>query len=178
MQNEESSRTNETREILNRISRIRSEKDGKAAIISQKYNKYMIIGIKDKKFALFADEVKEIIGNTPVFYVPFTPPYISGFINRHGEPYTVIDMTVILEGEKLDSSTFLILNRADDQLAILISDVVEIVNLPESELHRITSTIPDEDYFIGTINPTDTEEIFVFDLNTLIKKMEGDISAY
>ena len=178
MQEKETGKPNDTSEILDKISRVRNENSKKSAVVSEKFNKYMIIGIKDKKYALFADEVKEIIGKTPVFYVPFTPPYISGFINRHGEPYTVIDMTIILEGEKLESSTFLILNRNDDQLAILISDVVEIVNLPENELHRITSTIPDEDYFIGTINPSKKEEIFVFDLNTLIKKLEGDISAY
>ncbi|MDC7124255.1 MAG: chemotaxis protein CheW [Spirochaetales bacterium] len=178
MDNDTIKGTEETASIIKNINHIKSGNSEKEKLVSVKYNKFMIIGIKDKKYALFADEVKEIIGNTPIFYVPFTPPYISGFINRHGEPYTVIDITVLLERENLNSTTFLILSKEDDQLALLISDVVEIVNLPENELYRMTSTVAEEDYFIGSINPSGKEEIFVFDLNTLIKKMEGDISAY
>ncbi len=167
----------ESDQILERIkeSRKSTEKDRKTII--ENFIKYMIISIDDKKYALFADEVKEIIGNTSVFYVPFTPPYIRGFINRHGEPYTVLDITAMLEQKKLESSTFLVLNKKNDQLALLISDVLEIVNLPESKLHKITSTVPDDDYFQGSINPHD-EEIFVLNLTSLIAKMEDDIGVY
>jgi len=140
-------------------------------------NKYMIVKIGEKKYALFADEVREIVGDVPIFYVPFVPPYIRGFINRHGEPYTVLDLTVIFERENLDSSTFLILGREDDQLALLISDVLEIKRLPDTDLHRITSVVPEDDYFLGSISLKDKEEIFVLNLDQVMKKLEGDLSG-
>lgn len=139
--------------------------------------KYMIIRIKDKKYAIHADQVREIIGGSALFYVPFTPPYIRGFINRHGEPYTVIDLTVIFERENLESQTYLILNRDDDQLALIISDVLEIVKLPESELHRVTSKVQEDDYFLGSISPQEGEEIFVLDLENVLKKLGDDLDG-
>jgi chemotaxis signal transduction protein len=120
--------------------------------------------------------VREIIGGIPTFYVPFTPPYIRGFINRHGEPYTVIDLTVIFERENLDSNTYLILKRDDDHLSLLISDVLEIVKIPESDLHKITSKAQDDDYFLGSISPQE-EEIFVLNLESVLKKLEADLGA-
>ncbi|MDC7219015.1 MAG: chemotaxis protein CheW [Spirochaetales bacterium] len=163
--------------LLQRIKESRKNPEQGEGVRIEKFIKYMIISIDDKKYALFADEVKEIIGNTPIFYVPFTPPYLRGFINRHGEPYTVLDITAMLENKKLESSTFLVLKKENDQLALLISDVLEIVNLGESKLHKITSTIKDDDFFLGSISPHD-EEIFVLNLASVITRMEEDIDAY
>ncbi|MBN2628178.1 MAG: chemotaxis protein CheW [Spirochaetales bacterium] len=161
------------RKMENRHSGV-SDKDGEVTI---RYDKYMIVSIKEKKYALYAEEVREIIGGIPIFYVPFTPPYVRGFINRHGEPYTVLDLTVLFERENLDSRNFLILKKEDDQLALLISDVVEIINLPESDLHRISSAVKEDDYFIGSISPRDQEEIFVLNLPNVLAKLEADISG-
>jgi len=85
---------------------------------------------------------------------------------------------IMLERENLESSTFLVLSRDNDQLALLISEVIEIVKLPESELHKITSKDPEDDFFIGSISPHGNEEIFVLNLENVLKKLEGDISAY
>jgi len=164
-------------EILKRIENSRSDSQNKDEAITIRLEKYMIIRIKDKKYALHADDVREIIGGIPIFFVPFTPSYIRGFINRHGEPYTVIDLTVLFERENLDSTTYLILKKDDDQLAILISDVLEIVKLPETELHKISSSINEDDYFIGSISPQEQEEIFVLNLQNVLKKLEADLSG-
>jgi chemotaxis signal transduction protein len=163
--------------VLQRIKDSHKKLDKTEGEQVEKSIKYMIVSIDEKKYALFADEVKEIIGNTSVFYVPFTPPYIRGFINRHGEPYTVLDITAMLEKKKLESSTFLVLKRDNDQLALLITDVLEIVNLGESKLFKITSSVPDNDYFLGSISPHE-EEIFVLNLAAIIGKMEDDVDAY
>ncbi len=165
------------KDILKRIEQIHSKTQKKDDSITIRLEKYMIIKIKDKKYALHADDVREITGGIPIFFVPFTPTYIRGFINRHGEPYTVIDLTVLFERESLDSSTYLILKNENDQLALLISDVLEIVKLPETELHKISSTISEDDYFLGSISPQEKEEIFVLNLENVLKKLEADLSG-
>lgn len=168
----------ESSSLLERIERARKSGEDHRDSVSVNINKYMIITINDKKYALFAEEVREIVGNVPIFYIPFTPPYIRGFINRHGEPYTVLDLQVLFQRENLDSSTFLILGREDDQLALLISEVMEIVRLPDSELHRITSVVNDEQYFLGSISPqNDKEEIFVLNLDNILRKLETDLAS-
>ena len=82
-----------------------------------------------------------------------------------------------MKGKNLDSRNFLILKKEDDQLALLISDVVEIINLPESDLHRISSAVKEDDYFIGSISPRDQEDIFVLNLPNVLAKLEADISG-
>ncbi|MBN2656043.1 MAG: chemotaxis protein CheW [Spirochaetales bacterium] len=164
--------------LLDRIEKAKSRDRKEDEALDVVISKYMIITIGTRKYALYAEEVREIVGNVPIFYVPFTPPYIRGFINRHGEPYTVLDLQVVFDRESLDSSTFLILGREDDQLALLISEVIEIVKLPDSELHRITSTVDDEHYFMGSISPQeDGNEIFVLNLDNTLKKLENDLAA-
>ena len=162
--------------LLNKIRESHSKKVLEEEVLIR-INKYMIISINEKKYAIHARDVREIISGIPLFYIPFTPPYIRGFINRHGEPYTVLDLTVIFEREKLDSSTFLVLSREDDQLALLISEVLEIVKLPETELHKITSTQDGEDYFLGSISPEEKEEIFVLNLEQVLTKLEADLGG-
>ena len=164
-------------DLLKKIEKSHDDAYKKEEAVKIRLVKYMLISINGKKYAIHADDVREIIGGIPIFFVPFTPPYIRGFINRHGEPYTVIDLTVIFEQETLDSATYLILKRDDDQIALLISDVLEIVKLPESDFHRITSKIQEDDYFTGSISPQGNEEIFVLNLENILKKLEADIGG-
>ncbi len=165
------------KDLLKKIEQSHDDAFNKEDKVTVRLVKYMIISINDKKYAIHADDVREIIGGIPIFYVPFTPPYIRGFINRHGEPYTVIDLTVIFERETLDSTTYLILKRDDDQLSLLISDVLEIAKLPESDLHKITSKTQEDDYFLGSISPQNNEEIFVLNLENVLKKLEADLGG-
>lgn len=176
--NEKSIKNETSTELLEKIKSIKKNTENNIKSEITSIIKYMIIGINGKKYALLAEEVREIIGNSPVFYVPFTPPYVRGFINRHGEPYTVIDLTLLLERENKESSNFLILNRENDQIALLISEVIEIAKLPEEELHKITSKGSGDDFFLGSISPQNKEEIFILNLESILKKLEGDISAY
>ena len=164
-------------ELLKKIEKSHVDSSGKEDAVAVRLVKYMVISINRKKYAIHADDVREIIGGIPVFYVPFTPPYIRGFINRHGEPYTVIDLTVIFERETLDSATYLILKRDDDQLALMISDVLEIVKLPDTEVHRITSKVQEDDYFTGSISAEDRGEIFILNLENILKKLEADLGG-
>jgi len=164
--------------LLYKLKQAKHKDHSKEEEVTIQYNKYMIVTIRNRKYALYADEVREIVGNVSIFYVPFTPAYIRGFINRHGEPFTVLDLLVLFERENLESSTFLILGREDDQLALLISEVTEIVKLPETELHKITSAVSEEDFFLGSISPQkDDEEIFVLNLDNILRKLEADLGS-
>lgn len=165
--------------LLQKIEQAKKNDDTRQEnAITINLNKYMIVTVKEKKYALFAEEVREIVSHVPIFYVPFIPPYVRGVINRHGEPYTVLDLQVLFERENLESSTFLILGRENDQLALLISEVTEIVKLPETELHRITSDVNDEHYFLGAISSQNNkDEIFVLNLDNILRKLETDLGA-
>ncbi len=164
------------KELIERIQSLH-EKGKKEAVAKDERNvKFLVFGIKDKRYALYAEEVREIVLDVPLFYVPFVPPYVRGFINRHGEPYTAIDPNVLFEKEKIDSSTFLILNIKDDRLACMISDIHEIAKVPEKNIHLIASGEEAEGFFAGSI-ALEGKEIFILNLQNIRKKLENDFDA-
>ncbi|MDA3951307.1 MAG: chemotaxis protein CheW [Spirochaeta sp.] len=136
--------------------------------------KFLVFSVADGLFALGADDVREISSSNEIYYVPFVPPYIRGYANRHGQPYTVFDLNMLFENTPLESETLLILKSETDQVAVLISDVKEIVAVAEREIFRITSDDESSRYYNGALNLEDTE-VFVLKVDTLIERLERDL---
>lgn len=131
---------------------------------------FLIFTIGEDRYALPAGQVREIISESELYYIPFVPSYVRGLINRHGEPYTVIDCKVILEHEALQADKYLILKMENDQMALLISDVLEIVQVPESDIF----SLPAHDAFTGSLKIGATE-IFIIDLQSIVKRLSNDL---
>jgi purine-binding chemotaxis protein CheW len=145
--------------------------------VQEKVRKLIVFRVNEKLYALYADMIREIVIDVPLFYVPFVPPYIRGFINRHGEPYTVFDLNMLFEQKKLDTSTFFILNIEGDQAAFMLTDVVEIQKTPESAIHKVTLRDEDEDFFMSSVSSPDGEEIFILNTEAILKRLERDLAV-
>ena len=96
----------DTKELLNGISEAGKSEKMNNSEVNESISKLIVFRINKKAYALYASMIREIVLDVPLFYVPFVPSYIRGFINRHGEPYTVFDLNMLFEQNKLDSSTF------------------------------------------------------------------------
>lgn len=136
--------------------------------------KFLVFSVGDALYAFGADDVREISSSNEIYYVPFVPPYICGYANRHGQPYTVFDLNMLFENTPLESDTLLILKSETDQVAVLISDVQEIVAVPESEIFRITSSDESSRYYSGALD-LENAEVFVLKVETLIERLERDL---
>lgn len=159
------------------IKKINEEGKGKGKeIVQEKMVKFLVFRIGEKQYTLHADQVREIVMDVPRFFVPFVPPYVRGFINRHGEPYTVFDLQVLFERKELDGDTYLIINTDEDQLSFLITDIVEICKIPESGIHSITSADEYEGFFYGSITSRGIET-FILNLGNIIGKLENDLEG-
>jgi chemotaxis signal transduction protein len=136
--------------------------------------KYVVFLIENTYYAIIADQVREISFDNELYYVPFMPPYIRGYANRHGQPFTVYDVRMLFEQTPLESSTLLILKIPGDQLALLITDIDEIIKLPSSESHPLASSDDSARYFSHSIT-VKNREIFVLNVGTLLERLERDI---
>lgn len=160
--------------LLEKLEKKREAESAEERVLEEKTEKLIVFQVGEKRYALYADDIREIILDFPLFYVPFVPPYVRGFINRHGEPHTVLDLSVLFEQIKLDSSTFLVLNRENDQLAFVISEILEIAKLTAQEIHLITEDTGEEGYFLGSISSHE-QEIFIVDLQKVLDRLERDL---
>ncbi len=142
---------------------------------AEKWTKFLIVEIGKERYGFYADQIKEIVTDQPIYYVPFVPPYIKGFINRHGEPYTAFDLSLLFEKQGLDSRLFLVSRHGGDQLAFQISDVTEILKVSEGELHSLSSMDDGESYFSGVLSREGAEDIFVLNIDSVVARLERDL---
>ncbi len=138
--------------------------------------KCLIVRIADQHYAFHAEHIREVVMDAPLYYVPFTPPYIRGFINRHGRPHTVFDLNALLKNEKLTSGAFLIAGRAFDQTAFMISDVTEILNVTEAEIQPITAMDENDNYYSAALTFQD-EHVFILNVQNILMKLSHDLET-
>ena len=162
----------DNQELLERLHETHTE--DAQQVEPEEIRKYVVFYVGDAVFALPAADVREITFDTVVYYVPFLPPYIPGFANRHGQPHTVFDIRLLFKSEKLESGALLVLNIPQDQACLMISDVDEIIKVPLSDVHTITSEDENSRFFMESFSQ-DGSEIFVLNAVRLLERLERDL---
>ncbi len=137
--------------------------------------RYLVFRIQDQSYALPAEEVQEISANHDIFYVPFVPPYIRGYANRHGRPFTVFDLLMLFESTPLKADHLLILKDKEDQAALMITEVEEILRVTPSQIYRLSAEDEVSRYFSGSIKQEDRDSIFILDKNNIMERLERDV---
>ena len=160
------------RQLLEKINEADMQEESISA--QEDLVKFVVFEIDNIQFALPGDVVQEIILDREIYYLPFTPPYIRGLINRHGEPYTVIDVKILFKKEKLEASKFIIIRDKVDKLSLLITEITKIINVHKNEIKNITSKNENRDYFTSSVT-IEESEILVIDISRIMKKISNDI---
>lgn len=136
--------------------------------------KYIIFTLGESLYAIQAELTKEIVTNLPCFEIPFSPNWVRGVLNRHGEPYIILDIQTLLGGEKVEAKNYILLNIKNDNIAILINTINELQKVQDNQIHPITSLDVNEDYYLGAIKINDNE-VFVLNIAKVLKKLAYDI---
>ncbi len=95
---------------------------------------YLIFSIHSRRYALKSSLIQEIMYNSKIHVIPFTPDYIEGLLNCRGTPYTVVNVLKLdnEEDSEIKEKVFLIFKREDDQFCIHISNI-EVFFEPDQE---------------------------------------------
>lgn len=158
-------------EIENNLSDVKED-----SVVEDKV-KLVVFYIENTLYALHGSLVQEVVLDYPIYYLPFVPDYFRGLINRHGEPYSIIDLKILFNNEELDGKTFLILRNKIDRISFIISSIYKIVNIDKKEIHNLTTTGNESDFFESTVT-IDNNEIFIINIKTIIEKIYNDINKY
>jgi purine-binding chemotaxis protein CheW len=126
----------------------------------------------EKKYALLASDVREILRDVPVFPLPFVPEYINGILNRYGEPYAVIDPLPVL-GEKSQESKLFIVLHDESHMCLKISEVLEFYTTQESDL-KFFSASESGKYYVGSFSYEDGE-VLILNPESFVEVVENDI---
>jgi len=133
---------------------------------------WLIFSVNTAKYALPSALVQEIVTDEKIFPLPFVPDFVAGLINRHGEPYTVIDPAIIFDEQAQNTSLYLILNDTD-QNCLRITDIYEFVTIPQKEMASFNGLV-NNTLFMGSLKINGVE-VTVLDSNAIIEKTRIDI---
>ncbi|MCR4579092.1 MAG: chemotaxis protein CheW [Treponema sp.] len=125
-------------------------------------------------YAIPAESVKEILRDATVFPLPFVPSYVDGVLNRYGDPYVVIDPSV-LEGKKPQNSFLFIVMNDDSHSCLRITDVRDFYTATEKDVVRFTEAEL-SDYYDGTLT-INGQDVFVLKVQAIIEKVGKEIAA-
>ena len=125
---------------------------------------YLIFSIHSRRYALKSSLIQEIMYDTKVHKIPFTPDYIEGVLNCRGTPYTVINVLKLDNEEdwEIKEKVFLIFKRNDDQFSIHISNI-EVFFEPEED-DILEDKVKYKLKFIPLFDADQLEEIMCRDL--------------
>lgn len=112
---------------------------------------WLVFSLNEDLYAIEASMSKEILRNLDIYPLPFVPSFVKGVVNRHGEPYSVVDLSLFLEKEKQETSLFIVLNLPDSKFCIQITDVMDFHTAPEDSVIKLEE-VQDASFYNGTID--------------------------
>lgn len=139
-------------------------------------DRHMFFRMGTRRMAIPASRVKEIVNDLPSYPVPFTPAWVKGVLNRHGEPYTVLDLRE-LEGEApVEGAIHVLLNLHDDQLALRIDEVLEIRDIDPGSIKSIDSAGSSRRLWSGMVGEGEKQTLVV-DVQGLRERLADDLAS-
>ena len=131
----------------------------------------IIFTLSDKYYAISTENVEEISRNINITKVPNAPNWVEGLVNLRGNVVTLINLCKLLQQEEsICYNNIIIIQNQEEKVAILVKDVIEVANIEEEDIQRVSEETIDG--VIGIVRIKD-EIINIIDINMLISKNEG-----
>ncbi len=164
-------------EILNSI---KDELDSKnqntdnSQTAEEKKQEYLIFLMNDEVFALESSLSREILHDLKVYPLPFVPKYVKGVLNRHGDPYTVVDPMILLSNPEQNSCLFLVCKIPEENFCIKITDVLEFYEVLDKDINKFDS-INGIDFFKSSFLWKDNE-VPILNIQSFLDRIKRDLN--
>lgn len=139
----------------------------------QQYVTFLIGG---ETYGVEVLQVQEIIGMTPITFVPNSMNFMKGVINLRGTVVPVIDMRLKLnlDERQYDVSTVIIVVEVKERMiGIIVDSVSDVVSLPVNSIQdtpHFTSKI--ETDFVKGIGQIDENLVIILDVSRILTTAE------
>lgn len=113
----------------------------------------VIFTLSNEQFAVETARVQGINDMMEITKVPNAPSYIKGLINLRGNVISLLDINLILNLEKLDTTqnNIIILHMEEELVGIVVDKVDEVLEIDEDIIERVDDEQM-ELYVKGVIN--------------------------
>jgi purine-binding chemotaxis protein CheW len=138
--------------------------------------KYLIFTILGKFYTFPSRFISEVTAFSHVYPLPLMPDYVRGIINRYAVPFALIDIGILIRETPTPESKVVVLKETVDKIAFLIDDVVDIIDIPASNILKLEQGAERDDA-TGIIESSfewrDTQ-VFILDIRQIINRLKAD----
>ncbi len=128
---------------LERILSLRQEGSGEIVSVDEPVIKLVIVSLGDQWFAFHGAQIREILAEVPVFFLPGCPPSLEGVVNVRGDIESVIRLRPILGLPDMPpavSSRILLGQASAMRSGIRVDRVEDVVDIVESTVQPPPAT--------------------------------------
>lgn len=133
----------------------------------------IIFKLKNQFYGFTTESIEEITRPLEETVIPQGPSWTQGLVNLRGQIMTLIDMEVLLNGssstDKLWYNNTVIVNAANNPIALMVGKVLGVVDILEEDLHKDTDE--ENDTVLGYISAYN-EMITIIQLDSILKEKE------
>ena len=99
----------------------------------------VVFTLSDEQFAVETARVQGINDMMEITKVPNAPSYIKGLINLRGNIISLLDINLILDVEKLDTTqnNIIILHMEEELVGIVVDRVDEVLEIDEDVIEKM-----------------------------------------
>ncbi len=138
---------------------------------------YLLFRIGDEFFALESSSVREVLRWREAVPVPGTPPLLPGILVQRGTVYTVVDARRLLGFEATPAtraSRYVLLQLEDQQIALLIDEVLDLVLLDRTRLEPVPATLaPQRARLLGGLIRTERALVALLDAAEVLAVLQA-----
>ncbi|MBS4099314.1 MAG: purine-binding chemotaxis protein CheW [Sulfuricella sp.] len=131
---------------LDQVLTQRREANREIVNVDEPTTKLVIFTLTGEWFAFNGERIREILSHTEVFFVPGCPASLEGVINVRGDIESVISLNDLLHlaaSEPGRGASILLGRGGGMSSGIRVEEVVDVVDIVQSNIHPPPSTIPD-----------------------------------
>ncbi|MDR1899338.1 MAG: chemotaxis protein CheW [Treponema sp.] len=144
--------------------------------------RFLICTVLEEYYALPSRFISEIALFDKVYPLPLLPNYVLGIINRYSAPFALLDISLLISGQPGPRSKVLVLKAPEgsdpanlEKTALLIGDVLDIVEVPPSEVLPVEKGGPEA--LVESSFSWKGRNVLVLDVQGLISRAAGEIAA-
>lgn len=126
-------------------------------VIHETLIRWITFQLGDEVYGVEVKGVREILRISDILPVPGAPDYVLGITNIRGNVVTVVDGRKRINLQPIDytdATRMIVLESCDDVVAIVVDNVADIIDLPESSIdsNPKLKTCQDSRYIDGVVS--------------------------
>jgi len=117
-------------------------------------NRFVVFVLDEQQFALYLSSVQRIARIVEITPLPKAPEIVLGVVNVKGSILPVVDIRkrFLLPGRDAQLSDHLIIGcTAKRSIALLVDDVIDILEIPEQKIIKQGHILPSAEYIDGAV---------------------------